>query len=303
MLEKNRIVTIGKFDGVHLGHQALLQAVRKEKKKYTNAICSALLISMHTGPYLMTQQEREQKLKRFGIEELILQEEIPGLLQMEPEFFVTEWLQRRWHTKALIVGNDFRFGNQRKGDVLLLKQLTKQNGITLDVISTVSLRKEVVRSTNIRKALLAGKMELVSAMLGEPYQLEGIIVKGNQIGRTMGMPTINFFPDEQKVLPPNGVYHTITSIAGEKKFGITNIGQKPTLQREGIHRCCVETHLLGESKDYYGQLAKVEFYSFQRRERKFSSLELLAKQMRCDLARATLWMQEVKRKGAYHEVM
>lgn len=200
---------------------------------------------------------------------------------MEPEAFVREILVKRLQAKYLAVGTDFRFGYQRRGDYRLLQQMGKTYGFEVEVVEKACYQGREISSTYIREELEKGNMELVNQLLGYAYSVTGEVLHGRKIGRTLGLPTVNLMPEEQKLLPPNGVYATRTLIAGEVFEGITNIGYKPTVG--GETRKGVETYLFDLDRELYGEELTVRFYGYARPEQKFASLEELKAQIEQDV--------------------
>lgn len=205
-----------------------------------------------------------------------------SIAHMEAEDFVREILVKRLHVKYLAVGTDFHFGHNRKGSYRLLEDMQKECGFQVEVVEKACYDGREISSTRIRKELEQGHMELVNQLLGYAYSVTGEVLYGHQIGRTLGLPTINQQPGLSKLLPPNGVYATKTRIASEIFEGITNIGYKPTIG--GETRKGVETFLFDLDRNLYGETLTVSFYGFERPERKFDSLEALKERIEKDVA-------------------
>ena len=223
-------ISLGKFDGLHQGHQLLVDRILKKKKDGL----ASLIFTFDFGkrPALTLPEERRELLEREHLDYLVECPFVPELSHMEPEEFVQDVLKERLHAKYLAVGTDFRFGYQRRGDYHLLQEMSKSCGFQVDVVEKACWQGREISSTFIREELEQGHMELVNQLLGYSYSVTGEVLHGRQIGRTLGMPTTNLIPKEQKLLPPNGVYATRTIIAGEAFEGITNIGYKPTVGGE-----------------------------------------------------------------------
>ena len=283
-LEIPTAVSLGKFDGLHQGHQLLLERILSRK---TEGLAS-LIFTFDFGkrPGLMLPEERERMLQRQNIDYLLECPFVPEISHMEPEAFIREILVKRLKVKYMAVGTDFRFGYQRKGDYRLLQQMGEMFGFQTEVVEKACYRGQEISSTYIREELEQGHMELVNQLLGYTYSVTGEVLHGRQIGRTLGMPTTNLIPKEEKLLPPNGVYATRTEIEGEFYEGITNIGYKPTVG--GETRRGVETYLFDWDKDLYGKEITVHFYGFERAECKFASLEQLKKRIEQDV----IWGKE-----------
>ena len=268
-------VSLGKFDGLHRGHRLLLRRIREKKEEGL----ASLVFTFDFGrrPGLMLPGERRAMLEQEGIDYLLECPFVPELSHMEPEAFVEEILVGRLRAEYLAVGTDFRFGYERRGDYRLLGELGERFGFRVDVVEKACLEGREISSTFIREELEKGRMERVRALLGYPYSVTGEVLHGLQIGRMLGIPTANLIPEEEKLLPPNGVYAAKTRIDGRLYEGITNIGCKPTV--EGERKKGVETYLFDVNRDLYGKEITVEFYAFRRPEQKFASLEELKRQL------------------------
>lgn len=279
-IEEPTAISLGKFDGLHQGHQLLVDRILKKKKEGL----ASLIFTFDFGerPVLTLKEERRELLRREHVDYLVECPFVPALSHMEPEDFVQEVLKKRLHAKYLAVGTDFRFGYQRKGDYHLLQEMSESCGFQVEVVDKACWRGREISSTFIREELEQGHMELVNQLLGYAYSVTGEVLHGRQIGRTLGMPTTNLLPKEQKLLPPNGVYATRTVIAGEVFEGITNIGYKPTVGGES--RKGVETYLFDLDRNLYGEIIQVQFYGYERPERKFPALEALKAQIEADVA-------------------
>lgn len=278
--EEATAVSLGKFDGLHQGHQLLVERILKKKKEGLKS----LIFTFDFGdrPVLLLPTEREELLRRWGVDYLVECPFAKEISHMEAETFVREILVRRLHVRYLAVGTDFRFGYHRGGDYKLLQALSAECGYEVEVVEKACYQGEEISSSRIRRELEEGNMELVNQLLGYAYSVTGEVLHGRRIGRTLGMPTINLLPEERKLLPPNGVYATRTLIAGERFEGITNVGYKPTVG--GETRKGVETYLFDLDRNLYGEILTVRFYGYERPERKFDSLDALKKRIEADVA-------------------
>ena len=278
--EEGTAVSLGKFDGLHQGHRLLIDRILDKKQEGL----ASLIFTFDFGerPALTLPEERRELLRRRQLDYLVECPFVPALAHMEPEDFVTKILKERLHAKYLAVGTDFRFGYQRRGDYRLLQQMSSSCGFQVEVVEKACWKGREISSTYIREELKLGHMEQVDQLLGYAYSVTGEVLHGRQIGRTLGMPTTNVLPKEQKLLPPNGVYATRTLIAGEVFEGITNIGYKPTVG--GETRKGVETYLFDLDRNLYGEIIQVQFYGYERPERRFPSLEALKAQIESDVA-------------------
>ena len=278
-VQEETAISIGKFDGLHQGHQLLVERIVKKKQEGLKA----LIFTFDFGdrPVLLLPEERREMLRKWGVDYLLECPFVESISHMEAEEFVRKILVERLHVRYLAVGTDFRFGCQRRGDYRLLQRLSAECGYEVEVVEKACWQGEEISSSRIRRELEQGRMELVNQLLGYAYSVTGEVLHGRKIGRTLGMPTTNIVPSERKLLPPNGVYATRTVIAGELFEGITNIGYKPTVGAEP--RKGVETYLFDLDRNLYGEILTVRFYGYERPERKFDSLEELKKRFGQDV--------------------
>lgn len=282
-MDRDTAVTLGKFDGVHRGHQKLISHIcEKERQGLESAV-----VTIWPDPKvkaLLTKSEKKELLRKLGVSWWIDCPFLPQISHMEPEDFIREILVKRMRAKYIAVGSDFRFGYQRKGDWRLLERMQKEVGYELEVVEKETYGNREISSTYVKEALAQGNMELVNELLGYPYTVQGEVLHGRRIGRTLGMPTTNLIPSVGKLLPPNGVYASRTLMeAGNSKTerpGITNIGYKPTV---GEYFRGVETYLFDFDGDLYGQEIAVQLYAFERPEQKFQSMDALKEQMHRDI--------------------
>ena len=279
-------VTLGKFDGLHRGHQKLINLIRREQGEKNRSVIFTFDVSprsyiLHSPPkYLLTYEERRELAENLGVDILAECPFTEALMHMEPEDFVKEYLAERLHARYLAVGPDFRFGYQRRGTPELLKELGRTYGFRTEIVEKEKYKGRDISSTFVREELEKGHIEEVNQLLGYTYFTKGEIVHGRQLGRTIGIHTANLIPPVIKKLPPNGVYITESLIQGKTYQGITNIGYKPTVKENFLG---VETYLFSCNADLYGQEAEVRFYRYLRPEIKFSSLEELKCQMLKDI--------------------
>ena len=279
-------VTLGKFDGLHRGHQKLINLIRREQGEKNRSVIFTFDVSprsyiLHSPPkYLLTYEERRELAENLGVDILAECPFTEALMHMEPEDFVKEYLAERLHARYLAVGPDFRFGYQRRGTPEVLKELGRTYGFRTEIVEKEKYKGRDISSTFVREELEKGHIEEVNQLLGYTYFTKGEIVHGRQLGRTIGIPTANLIPPVIKKLPPNGVYITESLIQGKTYQGITNVGYKPTVKENFLG---VETYLFSCNADLYGQEAEVRFYRYLRPEIKFSSLEELKCQMLKDI--------------------
>ncbi|MSS14840.1 bifunctional riboflavin kinase/FAD synthetase [Porcincola intestinalis] len=271
-------VTLGKFDGVHRGHQKLLSEVLRRQQEGLTGIMFAIDSG---GQQILTEQERASYVASLGMDVLIECPFSKELMTMQAEAFIGRVLKEILHAAVLVVGSDFRFGYGRAGSAQMLLDRQKQYGYRAVIETKECYQGREISSTRIRSALKAGDMDLTEALLGRPYPVSGRVVHGRHLGSTIGFPTVNILPSARKLLPPDGVYATVTELQdGRCVPGVTNIGTNPTIS-DGNDRT-VETYLLDFSEDLYGTDLQTRFYHRIRGEEVFSSLEELTAQMKED---------------------
>lgn len=286
-IPEDSAVTLGKFDGIHKGHQKLIGRILEKKAQglksvvFTFGQMPGTVFLGGKGRMILTGRERREHLRRMGADYMVECPFVVPIIQMEAERFIEEILVNQLHARYLAVGEDFRFGHNRRGDYEMLQKLSGQYGYEVELVEKECFGEEKISSSRVREELKAGHMEIVRELLGYPYYVAGTVVHGHEIGRTLGIPTTNLLPDDEKMLPPNGVYLTKTYWDGEERFGITNVGVKPTISGEEAKG--IETHLFDFAGDLYGKELTVEFYAFERGECRFESLGLLKQQLEKDV--------------------
>lgn len=295
-IEENTVLSLGKFDGIHRGHELLLSHMAAKKKEglaaaiFTFDIPPSRNVLGAASKVLTTNAEKMHIFERLGVDYLIECPFTQEIRCMEAEAFI-EKIVRQLHVKCMVVGEDFRFGHQRRGDYRMLQAQEKQLGYQAIVVEKMQEDARDISSTFIREEITAGNIAKANHLLGYRYFVTGEVVHGNQFGRTMGIPTMNQLPPEEKLLPPNGVYVTETVI-GEKRYrGITNVGCKPTVGEK--NPIGVETHLFDFEEDVYGRTVTVEFLASVRSERRFSSVEELKSQLQRDIVCGRTFFENV----------
>ena len=296
-IKEKTAVTLGKFDGLHRGHKKLLnQVLRKREEGYCSAIFTfdmppKNVLRGTNGRMILTNEERTMLLKKYGVDILFecpFTKEIAG---MDPEQFVVDILIEQMNAGYIVVGSDFKFGHERSGDIYLLDRLSRKYNFKLLVLAKEQYEGRDISSTYIREVLKEGQMELATTLLGYPYFVTGEVVKGKQLGRTLGVPTMNQLPRENKLLPPNGVYASRMVLDGKTYNSMTNIGVRPTVEDTQVRN--VETYIFDFSEDVYGRDAKVELLSFERPEMKFDSVEVLKAQLNEDMCKTKLILEKI----------
>lgn len=284
--QRFRTVVLGNFDGLHKGHQQLIQLGRTIADQNHEELA---VFTFHpqlqeifdpTFCYLLTDR---QKLQRFQQLQVDLVETVPfeeNIAKLSPEAFVHDILIEQLRARHVVVGFNYSFGYRGAGNPEILQQLSSVYGMSVTVMDPCYVAGEIVSSTAVRNYLRAGDIEKANQMLGYHYSIRGPVLKGNQIGRTIGFPTANICPAEKLLLPANGVYAALTRIEGRTYPGILNIGLRPTIENSvGIN---VEVNLFDFDADIYGQEICTELYFFLRKEAKFSGLDQLKAQLKHD---------------------
>lgn len=286
-IEENTVLSLGKFDGIHRGHELLLEHMARKKSEgllgaiFTFDIPPRRNVEHVEAKVLTTNEEKMHIFEQLGIDYLIECPFTKEIMCMEAEEFIRK-IVTQLHVKCIVVGEDFHFGHNRRGDYRMLSEYAMQYGYEVIVVKKMQEDARDISSTFVREEIMKGNIEKANHLLGYRYFVTSVVKHGNQIGRTIGMPTINQIPPAEKLLPPNGVYITEVYIDEQKYRGVTNVGCKPTVGEE--NPVGVETHLLDFAGDVYDKLVTVEFISRVREERKFSSIEELKCQMQNDIA-------------------
>lgn len=285
--DRGSAVTLGKFDGLHRGHQVLTKELFAAGQEGLQTIVFTFgthpRAQVEGGPaeLLLTNEEKKELLEAQGLDILIEYPFNDITSHISPEEFVARILCQELLAKKIIVGTDFGFGYRRAGNVELLRQMSRDCGYELVVREKLKTKEGIdISSTYIKGLLKLGHMEQVNELLGYPFSIRAEVVHGNHYGRTFGMPTINQLPEPEKLLPPNGVYVSRTIVDGISYKSVTNIGTKPTI--EGAYPKGAETFIQEFDQDLYGKTVEVQLYSYARPEMKFASREQLVAQMHRD---------------------
>lgn len=274
--ENGTAIAIGKFDGLHRGHKALIELIIHEKANglvpavFTFARAPKELIGNEKQKYVLTASEKRMFMEKNGVEILVEQPLNDTIIGTKPEAFIRDILVGKLGVKKIFCGSDFKFGHKRLGDVEFLKKCEKKYGYETVVIDKLKYGEREISSTYIREEIGKGSMKLLNELLGYPYTIIGVVVEGKKLGRTLDFPTVNIVPEDDKMLPPNGVYFTKAIIDGEIYNSVTNIGIRPSVNGDG--RVNVESHILDISKNLYGKAVELQFFEFERAEMKFNSI-------------------------------
>ena len=282
------IVAIGVFDGLHIGHLTLLKRLGEESIRlhlepvvmtFRNHPNSVLRRNFVTR-YLISVEERIDRIKRLGLENIVPVDFDAELSKLKVESFVN-LLIKTIKMKVLVVGPDFVVGHNREGTISVLKNLGRKLGFSVMVIPQIfDSNEKIVSSTAIREAISCGIMERASLMLGYNYSMHGKIVRGAGIGKELGFPTANIEVSDQILVPRDGIYATFATLANSKYMSVTSIGNRPTFEDNGHS---VETFILGLQSDIYGSILKLEFVSWLRDQVKYVNIEDLKDQIDKDV--------------------
>lgn len=275
---QNSVVSLGKFDGIHRGHRLLLERILKEE-----GISTVFTFGGMQGEQIYTEEEKRLLLEQMGIQREVIFPFTEENKKMSPEQFVNEILWDKMDARFICVGEDFRFGSKRAGDVRFLRKACEEHGCRLQVYPKLEDEQGIISSTRIRELIREGDMKQAAKLLGEPWFFLGEVQHGRALGRDMGMPTANIVPQEGKILPPYGVYTAKVIVHGKPYYGVTNVGKKPTVGGSVVG---LETCIFDFDQDIYGEQIIVQLLQFQRSERKFDSLEALQTQMQADKKQA-----------------
>lgn len=281
------VVTIGNFDGIHIGHKKLITTTRKcalEKNLKSIVITFSphpLEIVKNNMPfyYIFSEEEKNIEMEKENIDFFIKYPFTKDFSNISPEKFV-DILIEKLNCKILVVGEDYCFGKHRSGNVNILKQLGEQKGIQVIKISNIVIDGERVSSSIIRECINNRNIKKANLLLNKPYYIFGQVVEGNKLGRTIGFPTANIIPPKNKLLPPDGVYITKTKYNNKLYDSITNIGTNPTVNN--THRT-IETYIFDFNQNLYNQNIEVYFYDWIRSVKKFNGINELKEQIAKDI--------------------
>ena len=296
--ETPAVITIGTFDGVHIGHKAILKKLVNSAEKEG---LDSVLLTFFPHPRMVLQKdtslqmlttlsEKKTLLKETGLDHLVIHPFTKQFSRMTAVEYVRDLLVNKLHAKKIIIGYDHRFGRNRTATIVDLKEMGITYGFEVEEISVQELDDVAVSSTKIRSALQDGDIETANNYLGYPYMITGTVVKGKGIGTTWNYPTANLQPSEiYKLIPKNGVYITKADIESSLKYGITSIGTNPTV---GGKTRTIETFFLDTESNLYNQDLKLEFLKFIRNEATFDTVEKLKEAIKSDEGIARTFIAE-----------
>jgi riboflavin kinase / FMN adenylyltransferase len=295
--EGRTVLSVGNFDGIHLGHQKILQAIvlRAAESAQRSAVITfdphplRLLRPEQAPRMIQTLAQRLDGFQQMGIDAVLVLHFDRALSLVSPEEFIERVLIDCLHVEAILVGSNFNFGYRGAGDVNLLEQFGKRKGFDVEIIPPFKIDGQVVSSTAIRTAIMEGHVSEAIPMLGRPFSLTGTVHAGAGRGRTILFPTLNLVP-EQELLPKLGVYATECVLEGSVYQSVTNVGTRPTFNGQGI---TVESHLFGFAKEVGSGPLEVRFHMRIRDEQKFSGVDELRAQIQRDMATAQQYFSGV----------
>jgi len=298
------VLTLGVFDGLHLGHQAIIRTV-VDRARAVGAAATVLTFEPHprsvlhpesAPPLLQTFDQKVEALGVLGVDQTIVIHFDKAFAQTPAADFLRDIVRERLHAKEVYLGKGFAFGHNREGNINLLRSVSAELGFYADEVPEVRLRGTRIGSTRIRELLQQGRINLARRMLGRPYGVEGRVIHGARRGVQLGFPTANIQP-HNRVIPRGGVYVTAALIDKQWRRSVTNIGTRPTF--DDSTDTSIETHVINLSDDLYGNVVRVRFLHRLRDERKFGSLDELRRQIHCDVSRAKRFFE---RAGVKHSL-
>jgi len=287
---RNPVVTLGNFDGVHLGHQEIFRVLRSDAKE-----CAGTTVVVTFQPHplkvlcperaprlITTLDEKIERIRGCGVDVLLFIPFTKAFAAWDPGRFVEEILVRKLAASKVLVGEDFRFGKDRQGDLPYLRKAGTQHGFTVRKIKPVRVYGREASSTRIRYCVQKGLIRESSELLGRPYDISGTVEEGEKRGREIGFPTANLRTDAE-LLPPNGVYAVQVTLGADRLPGVASLGTKPTFAGT---RFCIEVHLFDFQRDIYGEPIRIHFLEWIREERTFAGVRPLVAQIREDVKKA-----------------
>ena len=283
-LDGRSAVAIGKFDGIHRGHQELLKKIKETGLQtviFTFDPPPNVLFGQTEVRGLTTREEKRRIFDKQGIDVLIEYPLNERTAATDPEDFIEDILVKRLKTAYIAAGTDLSFGSRGRGNSALLEKWADTYGYKVEIIDKILDEGEEITSTRIREEVKQGHMQTVTRLIGFPYSITGIVEHGKRIGRTIGIPTVNLLPPDDKLLPPHGVYYSYVSYGGKHYRSISNVGVKPTVGDKNVQG--VESYLYDFDEEIYGKKLTVNLLEFRRPEEKFPSVEVLKAKMQEDV--------------------
>jgi len=290
---RHAVLTIGTFDGVHKGHQKIIEHINKMAATRGG---ESVILTFHPHPRMLvnphdtslklitTLEEKLNLLARYGVDNVVVVPFTRSFSQLSAEAYIHDFLLGQFHPELVVIGYDHRFGNNRAGDINMLHEAAKNGAFEVFEIKQQVVDDIAVSSTKIRKALESGNIQSATHLLGHSFSLEGFVVKGKQLGRQLGFPTANIHIDDMnQLIPADGVYAVQCVWKEEQYKGVMNIGKRPTVNGEQRTQ---EVHILDFSHEVYGEVLRINFVQRLRGEQKFEHLEALKAQIALDVIEA-----------------
>ncbi len=299
---KNAVLTIGSFDGVHVGHQQIIQQIRQLAKARAGV---SVLITFHPHPRMVvgnssdhtlkllnTLEEKAVLLEQYGVDVLVIVPFSRQFAEQSPDEYIRDFLVRRFEPRVIAIGYDHRFGKNRSGDISYLRRFQDEYQFEVVEISRQDVDDSAVSSTKIRKAVALGDVERAAQLLGHPFGITGKVVKGLRIGNTIGFPTANVeVLDPYKLIPPTGIYAVRVWHKTQRYNGMLYIGNRPTIDRDLAQT--IEVNIFDFDQRIYGEMLRVEFVAYLRGDVKFDSIEALKQQLERDRQQTLLVFQDL----------
>jgi riboflavin kinase/FMN adenylyltransferase len=300
----NPVLTIGTFDGVHLGHRKIIDRLNEIAREIKG---ESVIFTFDPHPrkvispdesnlrLLTSLDEKIELFEQSGIDHLIIYPFTPEFAQLTYSEFVEQVLVGQIHTKFLVVGYDHKFGKNRQGDFEFLKNCADRLGFRIEKLDVLLMNESNISSTKIREAIQHGDIDTANRFLGYPFAIHGIVVEGQKLGRQIQFPTANIETlDPDKIIPGYGVYVVQVKVAGKLYQGMLNIGSRPTVNNNADHRS-VEVNIFDFDADIYGEHLEVIFYKKLREEQKFASLDALKDQLAKDKANTKSFFEQLRK--------
>ncbi|WP_313375728.1 bifunctional riboflavin kinase/FAD synthetase [Chishuiella sp.] len=285
---KNAIITLGMYDGVHIGHQTIVKQLNNIAQKENG---ESVLLTFYPHPrkviqpdfkleLLSTLSEKEDILYSLELDNLVIHPFTKDFSQVSAKDFIIEYLIKKMNLHTLVIGHDHHFGKNREGNFEQLEKLSREYGFNLIQLEAIQHEESAISSTKIRKALKEGNIEYANQALKYNYPLSGVVVHGDKLGRELGFPTANLEVDPSKLIPKDGVYAVSVFVEDKKYLGLLSIGYRVTVTNSREHR--IEVNILNFNQDIYGKTIRLEFLGRLRDEKKFNSLDQLIEAMNND---------------------
>lgn len=285
---KNSVITIGTYDGVHLGHQKIIKRINRLAEQVEG---ESIIVTFHPHPrtivndnfrvdLLSPLDEKFDLLEKYGVQNVVVVPFNRSFSEQSPDDYIRNFLYKSFVPNTIVIGYDHKFGKDRAGDINMLRQASTELNFKVEEISKQELEDLAISSTKIRTAVNEGNVSLANQLLGHPYILRGVVVKGEQLGRQIGFPTANIqIQDQDKLVPSNGVYAVRVKVLENNYNGMLNIGIRPTVS--GKYRT-IEVNLFDFDENIYGEVLEVELVERIRAEQKFSGIKSLVEQLTKD---------------------